>query len=300
VGGSADLASSNKTALDGGGSVERRQFGGRNLHFGVREHAMGAILNGMTLHRGFRVFGATFLIFSDYMRAAIRLAALTELPVTYVFTHDSFYLGEDGPTHQPIEHLASLRAMPNLVLIRPADAVETVEAWEAALTHADGPVALVLSRQDLRILDHSRRSPGAGLARGAYVLREAQGGTPELILLASGSEVELAVDAATELEKDGIPTRVVSFPSWELFAAQPADYQAAVLPPGITARVAIEAASAFGWERYVGISGMVVGIDHFGASAPAKVLGREFGFTVERVVAAGRQVLSGRAAATRS
>jgi transketolase len=291
VGGSGDLASSNKTTLDGGGSVERRQFGGRNLHFGVREHAMGAILNGMALHKGFRVFGSTFLIFSDYMRPAIRLAALMELPVIYVFTHDSIFLGEDGPTHQPVEHLASLRAMPNLSLIRPADGPETVEAWEVALGHAHGPVALVLSRQDLRVLDHSRVKDG-GVARGAYVLRDAASGTPELILMASGSEVELAIDAQAALEQDGFPTRVVSFPSWDLFAAQSAEYQASVLPPRITARLAIEAASPFGWERYVGGAGRVLGVTHFGASAPAKVLGQEYGFTVERVLAASRELLA--------
>ncbi|HWN82847.1 MAG TPA: transketolase, partial [Candidatus Udaeobacter sp.] len=292
VGGSGDLASSNKTALDGGGSVERGHFGGRNLHFGVREHAMGAILNGMALHKGFRVFGSTFLIFSDYMRPSIRLAALMELPVIYVFTHDSIFLGEDGPTHQPVEHLASLRAMPNLSLIRPADAVETVEAWQLLLAHQTGPTALVLSRQDLRVLDHSRMRDG--VAHGAYVLKEATGGAPELILMASGSEVELAIDAQAELEKDGIPTRVVSFPSWDLFAAQPAEYQAAVLPPRVTARLAIEAASPFGWERYVGPGGRVLGVTHFGASAPAKVLAQEFGFTVERVLALSREVLAAR------
>jgi transketolase len=300
IGGSADLASSNKTTIDGGGSVARGHFGGRNLHFGVREHAMGGILNGLALHRGFRVFGSTFLIFSDYMRPSIRLAALMELPVLYLFTHDSIFLGEDGPTHQPVEHLASLRAMPHLTLIRPADGQETVEAWEAAMAHREGPVALVLSRQDLRPLDHSRQAPGIGVARGAYVLREAKGGAPELLLLASGSEVELAVDAAAAFEADGIPTRVVSFPSWDLFAKQSAEYQASVLPPQVTARLAIEAASPFGWERYVGLRGRVLGIERFGASAPAKVLAEEFGFTVPHVLEAGRALLAAeRAAATR-
>ena len=291
VGGSGDLATSNKTTIEGGGSVERQQFGGRNLHFGVREHAMGGILNGMTLHGGFRVFGATFLTFSDYMRPSIRLAALTGLPVTYVFTHDSIFLGEDGPTHQPVEHLPSLRAMLNLLVIRPADATETTEAWQAALTHRQGPVALLLSRQDLPLLDHSRRAAGAGLARGAYILRETSGGLPELILMASGSEVWLAVEAAAALEKEPMRVRVVSFPSWELFAAQSEDYQASVLPPAVTARMAIEAASPFGWERYIGPQGVMLGVTRYGESAPAKALAEEFGFTVERTIAAARELM---------
>ena len=285
VGGSGDLASSNKTTLDGGGSVARAQFGGRNLHFGVREHAMGAILNGMALHKGFRVFGSTFLIFSDYMRPAIRLAALMELPVIYVFTHDSIFLGEDGPTHQPVEHLASLRAMPNLSLIRPADGPETVEAWELALGHTHGPVALVLSRQDLRVLDHARSKDG--VARGAYVLNDAAGGAPELILMASGSEVELAIDAQTVLEQDGIPTRVVSFPSWDRFAAQPPEYQAGVLPPRVTARLAIEAASPFGWERYVGGAGSRSGRDPLRCLGASEGAGA--GIRLHRRARAGRE-----------
>ncbi len=261
---------------------------------------MGGILNGMALHGGFRVFGATFLTFSDYMRPSIRLAALTGLPVTYVFTHDSIFLGEDGPTHQPVEHLPSLRAMPNLLVIRPADATETAEAWQAALTHRRGPVALVLSRQDLPLLDHSRRAAGAGLARGAYVLRETPGGSPELILMASGSEVWLAVEAASALEKEQVRVRVVSFPSWELFAAQSEDYQASVLPPAVTVRMAIEAASPFGWERYLGLQGVMLGVTRFGESAPAKALAEEFGFTVERTIAAARELMqAGRATAAR-
>jgi transketolase len=300
VGGSGDLATSNKTSLDGAGSVLRHQFKGRNLHFGVREHAMGGLLNGMALHGGFRVFGATFLTFSDYMRPSIRLAALTGLPVTYVFTHDSIFLGEDGPTHQPVEHLPSLRAMPNLLVIRPADATETGEAWQVALAHRKGPVALILSRQDLPVLDHSRRGAGTGLARGAYVLRDTPGGTPELILMASGSEVSLAVETALALEQDQVRVRVVSFPSWELFGAQPPEYQASVLPPAITARIAIEAASPFGWERYLGSQGVMHGVTHFGESAPAKALAEEFGFTVERTLAVARELLqAGRPAAAR-
>jgi transketolase len=290
IGGSADLASSNKTLIEGGGSVSRRNLSGRNLHFGVREHAMGAILNGLALHGGFRVFGSTFLVFSDYMRPAIRLAALMGLPVIYAFTHDSIFLGEDGPTHQPIEHLASLRAMPNLTVIRPADAVETVEAWRVAMTHGRGPVALILSRQDLPVLDRARMAEVGALARGAYVLREAAGRAPELILMGSGSEVHLLVAAAEMLEAAGLAVRVVSIPSWELFAAAPPAYRDTVLPARVTARVAVEAGASFGWERWVGPRGAVLGIDHFGASAPASVLAAEFGFTVERVVALAREV----------
>jgi transketolase len=266
---------------------------------------MGAILNGLALHRGFHVFGATFLTFSDYMRPSIRLAALTGLPVTYVFTHDSIFLGEDGPTHQPIEHLASLRAMPNLTVIRPADADEVVEGWRIAMTNSGGPVALVLSRQDLPILDRKRLAPASGLKRGAYVLREAEGGAsgaqkgaaeadsglPELILLGSGSEVHLLVEAADKLAGEKLRVRVVSFPSWELFETQPEDYRRQVLPLQVTARLAVEAGSRFGWERYVGPHGHIHGIDHYGASAPAKALASEFGFTVERIIELAREVL---------
>jgi transketolase len=305
VGGSADLASSNRTSLDGHGSVTAGHYDGRNIHFGVREHGMGAILNGLALHRGFHVFGATFLTFSDYMRPSIRLAALTGLPVTYVFTHDSIFLGEDGPTHQPIEHLASLRAMPNLTVIRPADADEVVEGWRIAMTNSGGPVALVLSRQDLPILDRKRLAPASGLKRGAYVLREAEGGAsgaqkgaaeadsglPELILLGSGSEVHLLVEAADKLAGEKLRVRVVSFPSWELFETQPEDYRRQVLPLQVTARLAVEAGSRFGWERYVGPHGHIHGIDHYGASAPAKALASEFGFTVERIIELAREVL---------
>ncbi len=300
IGGSADLASSNRTALEGLGSVARGGPDGRNLHFGIREHAMGAILNGIAVHRGFRVFGATFLTFSDYMRPAIRLAALMELPVIYVLTHDSIFLGEDGPTHQPIEHLASLRAMPGLTVIRPADAAETVEAWRVALTRRAGPVALVLSRQDLPVLerDSGHLAGAEGLRRGAYVLADAAGpgGRSDLILMGSGSEVPLLVEAAAQLGAGGIAVRVVSFPSWELFEAEPEAYRQAVLPPAVTARLAVEAASPFGWERYTGLEGRILAVDRFGASAPAKVLARELGFTVERVVELGREVVA-RAAA---
>jgi transketolase len=284
VGGSADLAPSNLTYLAGLSDFSASNRAGRNLHFGVREHAMGAILNGMALHAGLRVYGGTFLIFSDYMRPAIRLAALMELPVTYVFTHDSIGLGEDGPTHQPIEHLAALRSIPRLTVIRPADANETVAAWKVALQNKRGPVALILSRQKLPVLDRAMYPPADGLERGAYVLADASVGKLGLILIATGSEVALALEARTVLEAQGIGTRVVSMPSWELFDAQPQEYQASVLPPEVTARLAIEAGVAQGWCRYVGAQGDVLSIEHFGASAPYQTLFREFGFTVENIV----------------
>ncbi len=292
VGGAADLASSNRTLIEGGGSVARASLTARNIHFGVREHAMGAILNGLALHRGFNVFGSTFLVFSDYMRPSIRLAALMGAPVVYLFTHDSIFVGEDGPTHQPIEHLASLRAIPNFTLVRPADANETVEAWQFALAHRRGPVALVLSRQDLPTLDRSRQAGGGSVAQGAYVLHEPEGRAPELILLGTGSEVHLCVAAAQKLAADGVAARVVSFPSWELFAAQPREYREAVLPVAVTARVAVEAGSQLGWERWIGPQGAIHGIDRFGASAPAKVLAAEYRFTTERVIELAREVLA--------
>jgi len=293
IGGSADLASSNKTLIEGGGSVARGNMSGRNIHFGVREHAMGGILNGLAVHGGFHVFGSTFLVFSDYMRPSIRLAALMGLRVAYVFTHDSIFVGEDGPTHQPIEHLASLRAMPDLTVLRPADAAETVAAWRFALEPRRGPVALILSRQDLPVLDRARAAGDGALARGAYVLREAHGGAPELILMGSGSEVHLLVGAAAALESSGVAVRVVSFPSWELFAAAPPEYRESVLPAAVTARVAVEAGTRLGWERWVGGRGVIHGIDHFGASAPAAALADQFAFTVERVLALAREVLEG-------
>jgi transketolase len=285
VGGSADLAPSNLTHLAGLGDFSATNRGGRNLRFGVREHAMGGILSGMALHGGLRVYGGTFLVFSDYMRPAMRLAALMELPVTYVLTHDSIGLGEDGPTHQPIEHLAALRCIPHLTVIRPADANETVAAWKVALQNKKGPVALILSRQKLPIVDRALHAAAAGLGRGAYVLADASVGKVDLILIATGSEVALALGARTMLEAQGIGTRVVSMPSWELFDAQPQDYQEAVLPPAITARLAIEAGVAQGWYRYAGPQGDVLSIERFGASAPYQALFQEFGFTVESVVA---------------
>ena len=293
IGGSADLAPSTDTYMPGLCDLSAANPGGRNLHFGVREHAMGAILNGMAAHGGLKPFGATFLIFSDYMRPAVRLAALMKLPVTFVFTHDSIGLGEDGPTHQPVEHLAALRAIPNLTVLRPADASETVEAWRSALTHTTGPVALVLSRQKLPVIDRGKHAAAAGLARGAYVLAEAAGGAPNLILLATGSEVSLALEAWTELERQGICTRVVSMPSWELFEAQAQGYRDTVLPPAVVARLAIEAASPHGWWRYVGAQGDVLGVDRFGASAPGRVVLENYGFTVADVVRRATQVYRG-------
>ncbi len=293
VGGSADLAPSTKTVLPGEAAFSREQPGGRNVHFGVREHAMAAVLNGLANHGGVRPFGSTFFVFCDYLRPGLRLAALMGVPVIHVFTHDSIFVGEDGPTHQPIEHLASLRAVPGLVVLRPCDANETAEAWKLAVARTDGPTALVLTRQNLPVLDRTGLGPADGVRRGGYVLREAAGGTDavRVILVATGSEVHLALEAADRLEADGVGTRVVSLPSWELFDAQDGAYRDAVLPPAVTARVAVEAASPFGWERYVGTTGRIVGIDRFGASAPAGVLAERFGFTAERVIAAAREVL---------
>jgi len=284
VGGSADLAPSNQTLIKGEGDFQSGSFGNRNLRFGVREHGMGAILNGMALHGGLIPYGGTFLIFSDYMRPAIRLAALMHLKVIYVFTHDSIGLGEDGPTHQPVEQLAALRAIPNLSVLRPCDASETAEAWRFALSHRDGPVALVLTRQGVPVLDRSVFAPAAGLHQGAYVLAEPAKGKPDLLLVASGSEVHLAIEAAKKLEQKGIASRVVSMPSWELFERQSEAYRRNIFPQNITARIAVEAGRTPGWWRYVGDKGEVVGIDHFGASAPYKVLYEKFGITADNVV----------------
>ena len=312
VGGSADLDPSTRTAMKGKGDFQSPEvpeagqipptqgaaggvwgYAGRNIHFGIREHAMAAILTGIAHHGGMIPFGATFLTFSDYMRPAIRLAALSGAHVIYVWTHDSIAVGEDGPTHEPVEQIAGLRAMPNLVVFRPADANETVEAWRAAIRHADGPVGLVLSRQKLPVLDRSTLAPAAGTARGAYVLTDAvSGAPPELILIATGSEVALALGAHAQLAADGIRSRVVSMPSWELFEAEPIEYRHAVLPPAVHARVSVEAASPFGWERYVGPMGAIIGVDRFGASAPGPVVMAHFGFTVAHVVAVAREVLA--------
>ena len=290
IGGSADLAPSTKTLLtfEGTGDFQAGSEGGRNLHFGVREHAMGSILSGMALSK-VRPYGAGFLIFSDYGRPAIRLAAMMNLPVIYVFTHDSISLGEDGPTHQPIEHLASLRAIPDLVLIRPGDANEVVEAWRVIMQLQRQPAVLVLTRQAIPTLDRTQYAPAGGLAKGAYVLADAENGKPEVLLLASGSEVSLCVDAYEELKGQGIHARVVSMPSWGLFERQSQEYRDSVLPPEVTARVSVEQATTFGWSKYVGSSGISLGIDTYGASAPYKDLLQHFGFTVDRVVTSAKQ-----------
>jgi transketolase len=292
IGGSADLAHSNKTNLtfDGAGDFYAGEYKGRNLHFGVREHAMGAIVNGMTLSK-LRSYSATFFNFSDYMRPSMRLGALMEIPAIYIFTHDSIGLGEDGPTHQPIEQLAALRAMPNMLVLRPGDANEVVEAYKVIMQHTHGPVSLVLTRQALPTFDRSKYGPASGVAKGAYVLADAPGGNPGVILMASGSEVQLCMQAYEKLQAEGIKARVVSMPSWELFEQQDAAYKESVLPASVTARVSVEMASTFGWERYVGAKGKMVGMRTFGASAPLKAVLKKFGFEPENVVAAAKEVL---------
>jgi transketolase len=292
VGGSADLAKSNKTNLDfpGAGEYLPGEYAGRNLHYGVREHAMGAAMSGMALSK-LRPFGGTFFNFSDYLKPAVRLAALMELPVIYVFTHDSIGLGEDGPTHQPIEQLAALRAMPNILVLRPGDANEVVEAWKLAVAHMHGPTALVLSRQAMPTFDRAKFAPAAGVAKGAYVLSDAPGGKPDVILIGTGSELGLCVAAQEKLAAEGVKARVVSIPSWELFEQQDAAYKESVLPAAVTARVSVEMASKFGWERYVGPTGKMIGMRTFGASAPLKDLLKKFGFTVENVAAAAKEAM---------
>jgi transketolase len=285
IGGSADLAASNNTLLQGGGEFSPHNRAGRNLYFGVREHGMGGVLNGLAVHGGVIPYGATFLIFSDYMRPAIRLAALSGLQVIYVFTHDSIGLGEDGPTHQPIEHLAALRAMPQLTVIRPADANETAVAWRIALTHRHGPVALILTRQNLPVFDRAQMAAADGVERGAYILLEAEGNTPDIVLIASGSEVALAVEARARLARQDIQARVVSMPSWELFDQQPQAYRDEVLPPSVRKRLAIEAGVPQGWRDYIGPEGDIVGLTRFGASAPGPVVMEKLGFSVANVVA---------------
>jgi transketolase len=292
IGGSADLAPSNKTALtfEGAGHFEADNPGGKNFHFGIREHAMGAIVNGLSLSK-VRAFGATFFIFSDYARPAIRLSALMELPTMFVFTHEAMSNGEDGPTHQPVEHLASMRAIPGLVTLRPADANEVVEAYRYIMQLRHKPAVLALSRHPLPTLDRGRYASASGVAKGAYVLADAPGRNPEVILIASGSEVSLAVDAHEKLVAEGIRSRVVSMPSWDIFDDQPQEYRDSVLPPTVSARVAVEQASTFGWERYVGNSGRIIGMKTFGASAPLKELQRRFGFEPARVVTIAKELL---------
>ncbi len=293
IGGSADLAPSTKTRLtfDGAGDFTATSYGGRNLHFGIREHAMTAALNGMALAK-LRVFGSGFLIFSDYARGSIRLSSIMELPVIHIFTHDSIGVGEDGPTHQPVEHVASLRAMPGMLVFRPGDANEIAEVWKVVMELRHEPVALILSRQAMPTLDRKLYASAVNVRKGAYVLRDTPGGAPEVILIATGTEVGLAVASQTALEKAGLRVRVVSMPSWELFERQDVGYRNSVLPPDVTARISIEQASTFGWERYVGLSGAMIGMTSFGASAPLSELQRKFGFTVENVVARAQELVA--------
>ncbi|MGH9776522.1 MAG: transketolase [Candidatus Acidiferrales bacterium] len=290
IGGAADLAPSTKTRLTfaEAGDFEAGRYGGRNFHFGIREHAMGAALNGLALSK-VRPYGSGFLIFSDYGRAPIRLAAIMEIPVIYIFTHDSIGVGEDGPTHQPIEQVASLRAIPGLIVLRPGDANEVTEAWKLIMQLHHEPTVLVLSRQNMPTLDRKKYAPASGVAKGAYILADAPGGKPQVMLLATGTEVGLAIEAYEKLKAEGVAARVVSMPSWEIFEKQPEDYRRSVLPPDVTARVSIEQASTFGWSRYVGMTGHSVGMTTFGASAPLKELVKKFGFTLENVVNAAKE-----------
>ena len=292
VGGSADLAKSNKTNLtfEGAGEFFTDEFGGRNVHFGVREHGMGAATNGMTLTL-LRAFCATFFNFSDYMRASMRLAALMEIPVLFIFTHDSIGVGEDGPTHQPVEQLAAFRAMPNMLVFRPGDANEVTESYKAALQHSHSPSTLVFSRQTMATLNRTKYAAASGVAKGAYVLADSDGGKPDVILMATGTELQWAVGAHEKLKGEGIQSRVVSMPCWELFEAQDAAYKESVLPSAVTARVSIEMAATLGWDRYVGPEGKIIGMHSFGASAPLRDLLKKFGFDAETVVAAAKQVL---------
>jgi transketolase len=293
IGGSADLAKSNKVNLtfEGAGDFQSFSYGGRNLHFGVREHAMGAAVTGMVLSN-LRAFGATFFNFTDYMRPAMRLAALMEIPALYVMTHDSIGVGEDGPTHEPVEQIASLRAMPNMLVLRPGDANELVEVWKIAIQQTHRPATLVLTRQAMPTFDRTKYAPASGVAKGAYVLADAPGGKPDVILMATGSELSLCVDAYEKLKTEGINARVVSMPSWEIFAEQDAAYKESVFPAAVTARVSVEMASTFGWERYVGLKGRSIGMHRFGASAPLKDLLKKFGFTVDAVVAEARAAIA--------
>jgi transketolase len=280
IGGSADLAPSTKTYMEGKGDFSKENRAGANLHFGIREHAMAAVANGITLYGGLKAFVATFFVFSDYMKGAMRLSALMKLPVVYVLTHDSIGVGEDGPTHEPIEQLASLRSIPNMTVYRPADSKETAAAWDYALTKADGPTCLVLTRQDLPLY----KETGLEALKGGYILKDSKKKTPDVILMSTGSEVELIYKASEVLEEKGIEARVVSMPSLELFEKQSEEYKEKVLPKNIRNRIAVEAGSSFGWHKYVGLDGEIIAIDHFGASAPAKILFEEFGLTVKNVV----------------
>ncbi len=294
IGGSADLDTSTKTHLkfEGAGEFQAGSYAGRNLHYGVREHAMGAISNGLAVSK-LRPFAATFFNFSDYMKPAIRLAAIMEVPVIFIYTHDSIGLGEDGPTHQPIEQLAALRAVPGLTVLRPADANEVVEAWKVIMQLKHEPAALVLTRQAVPTLDRTKYASAVGVAQGAYVLADAPGGKPQVILMATGSEVSICIDAYEKLKTEGISARVVSVPSWDIFEHQPREYREQVLPPAVKARIAVEQASTFGWSQYVGLEGTVLGMHTFGASAPLKELQKKFGFMPEKVVEAARKLVQG-------
>ena len=292
IGGSADLAPSTRTILDDSGHIGNGEFSGNNLHFGVREHAMGAVANGISLHGGAIPYTATFLVFSDYMRPSIRLGALMGKQVIYVFTHDSIGVGEDGPTHQPIEHLMALREIPGLVVSRPADATETVEVWRAAMSRQDGPTVMAFTRQNLPVLDRSTLNPASGVLNGAYILWES-GDSPQVVIMATGSEVHIALEAGLALESEGIAARVVSMPSWEVFDEQPKEYRDSVLPPTLRARVSVEAGTTKGWERYVGLDGASVGMSGYGASAPAAVLYENFDITAKRVAEEARKLVNG-------
>jgi len=292
IGGSADLAPSTRTILDDSGHIGNGEFSGNNLHFGVREHAMGAVANGISLHGGAIPYTATFLVFSDYMRPSIRLGALMGKQVIYVFTHDSIGVGEDGPTHQPIEHLMALREIPGLVVSRPADATETVEVWRAAMSRQNGPTVMAFTRQNLPVLDRSTLSPASGVLNGAYILWES-GDSPQVVIMATGSEVHIALEAGLALESEGIAARVVSMPSWEVFDEQPKEYRDSVLPPALRARVSVEAGTTKGWERYVGLDGASVGMSGYGASAPAAVLYENFDITAKRVTEEARKLVNG-------
>ncbi|MDM8526301.1 transketolase [Desulfococcaceae bacterium HSG8] len=290
IGGSADLAPSNKTLIESSHDFQKNAYTGRNIRFGVREHAMGAILSGMAVHRGVRPYGGTFLAFANYMQPAMRLAALMKLPVIYIFTHDSIAVGEDGPTHQPVEHIANLRSIPGLTVIRPADATETAEAWKTAIRNMSGPVALVLSRQKLPIIDRTKYPSAKGVRKGAYVIADVEG-KPDVIIVATGSEVNISLEARGILAEKGISARVVSMPSWELFEETSREYKDEVFPPDVTARLAVEAGIPMGWRRYVGIGGDVMGVEGFGASAPGNVMMEKFGFTPENIVTRVKEML---------
>ena len=292
IGGSADLAPSNNTNMPGLGDYQKESPSGRNMHYGVREHAMGAIVNGMAYHGGLRPFGATFLVFADYMRPTLRLSALSHLPSIWIFTHDSIGVGEDGPTHQPVEQVTSLRTIPNLVTIRPCDGNETIHAWRIALARTHAPTALIFTRQNLPTLDRSQFADAAQVEKGAYILADLGSGQPDLILMASGSEVSLIVDAGQRLAAEGVKVRLVSVPSWELFKSQSPAYRETVFPTGVKARVSVEAGIGMGWEKFVGDTGAIISLEHYGASAPAGTLFKEFGFTVENVYNIAKQLVT--------